>query len=172
MSHVKYKERQDFSRPDVLIVLGIFIAVGVFRLTQEFFRANPNEVRMLILVGSILLFGALFYYLKRVTLTTRFNEKNIKFKLSPFGWRKGKIKWSEVVNAEIMELPPAFVWSGWNVHFASRNKLINLDGEVILHLKLKSGQEVSIGCNDRTQLESFFNNAKALHPNLADISLS
>lgn len=171
MSQVKYKETQRFSKLDVFVLLGLFIAVGAFRLSQELFSANPDGTRVGILVAGVLLFGGLMYYLTQLRLTARFNEKNLKFKVSPFGLRKGKIKWSEVIRAEIIEMPPAFIWSGWNVHFTSLHKLINLNGRTILHLTLKTGEEISIGCKSRDQLESFFNEARELHPNLRDISL-
>lgn len=167
MSQVRYKETQRFSKSDILLLLGAFVLFGVFRIVQELVQVQPDYSRLTILTGGVLLFSGLIWYLRKLRLTARYNEKNIKLKLSPFGLRQRKIKWKDVIEARIIEYSPAFVWSGWNVHFDSWHKIFNLSGDSLLQLRLNSGEEISIGCCSREELETFLAKAHEYNPNLS-----
>jgi hypothetical protein len=157
MSQLKYKETHHLRQWDLMLVIGILILIGVVALTQIVMSANPNENVLLITALSILILSGLFYYFHSIRLITRYNQKNIKLQMLPVGTVKRKIKWEDVVQSEIVELPKQSKFDAWNSLFTSLTDVTTRSGRTCLHLKLKNNEEINIGCADRKQLEAFVN---------------
>ena len=105
MAQMKYKETQHLRQWDLLIVIGALIMVGVTILVQMIISGQPNRNLLLVTSLSILILSGLFYYIHSLKIIARYNEKNIKVRMLPIGTEKRKIKWSDVVESEIVELP-------------------------------------------------------------------
>ena len=167
MSHVKYKETQRFSKYDVYAITAGLAILGLVRLIQVLVSGSGDIMRIIVLSAGVVLTFGIIVYLMRLRMTARFNEKNIKVTIFPFGLRQRKIKWKHVVEARIIDPSPAFAWSGWNVHFDSLHKMFNVNGKSLLFLRLENGESISIGCKSREELENFLLKAKEFNPAIA-----
>jgi hypothetical protein len=85
--------------------------------------------------------------------------------MMPVGTVKRKIKWSDVVESEIVDSPKESKLTSWTNQLASLDKVVSGKTETCLHLKLKNNEEVTIGCSNPQELEAFFKQVKELHPN-------
>ena len=166
MAQIKYKETQHLRQWDLMVLLGTLILVGVITLIQILMNGQPNKNLLLLMSLAILVLSGLFYYLNSMKLIARYTEKSIKLSMLPIGTVKRKIKWEDVVESEIVELPKASKWDEWNAVLAGLTSVTSRRGNTCLHLKLKNNEVINIGCADRKQLEQFVKNVKEYHPGL------
>jgi len=160
MAQIKYKETQRLRQWDLMVILGFMIIGGVLTLIQVLMNGQPNRGIILGLALGILILSGLFYYFNSIRLIARYNEKNIKLSMSPVGTVKRKIKWDDVMESEIVQLPSESRLTEWNALFSSLTNLTSRSGNTCLHLKLKNNEEINIGCSDPKQLEEFVEQVK------------
>lgn len=166
MAQMKYKETQHLRQWDLLIVIGALIMVGVTILAQMIINGQPNRNLLLVTSLSILILSGLFYYIHSLKIIARYNEKNIKVRMLPIGTEKRKIKWSDVVESEIVELPKFSKIDNLYNLLSSFSGVITRSGETCLHLKLKNNEEINIGCANRQELEQIVRHIKQQQPGL------
>lgn len=166
MSQIKYKETQHLRQWDLMILIGGLIVLGIVSLVQVLLNGQPNRSLLLIMSLGILVLSGLFYYLNMIKLIARYNEKNIKLSMLPIGTVKRKIKWEDVAETTIVELPQPSTLHAWNNLFSSLTNVITRNGNTCLHLKMKNNEVINIGCADRKQLEQFVQHVKEYHPGL------
>ena len=167
MAQIKYKETQHLRQWDLMVLLGTLILVGVIALIQTLMNGQPNKNLLLLMSLAILVLSGLFYYLNSMKLIAKYNEKSIKLSMLPIGTVKRKIKWEDVVESEIVELPKVSKWDEWNAVLSGLNSVTSRRGNTCLHLKLKNNEIINIGCADRKQLEQFVKNVKEYHTGLS-----
>lgn len=165
MAQIKYKEEQRLRRWDFLVVIGVMIIAGLVSLIQLVVSPNPSRNLLLFMALGILVLSGVFYYINTVRLIAKYNEKSIRLSMMPVGTVKRKIKWSDVVESEIVDAPKESKLTAWTNQLASLDKVVSGKTETCLHLKLKNNEEVTIGCSNPQELEQFFKQVKELHPN-------
>jgi len=166
MAQIKYKETQHLRRWDLMVIIAGFIVVGIISLVQVMISGQPNRNLLLFMSLGILILSGLFYYLNTIKLIARYNEKNIKLSMLPIGTVKRKIKWEDVEETAIVELPEPSKLDAWNNVFSGLTNVITRSGNTCLHLKMKNNEVINIGCADRKQLEEFVQHVKEYHPGL------
>jgi len=165
MAQIKYREEQRLRRWDFLVVIGVMIIAGLVSLIQLVVSPNPSRNLLLFMALGILVLSGVFYYINTVRLIAKYNEKSIRLSMMPVGTVKRKIKWSDVVESEIVDSPKESKLTSWTNQLASLDKVVSGKTETCLHLKLKNNEEVTIGCSNPQELEAFFKQVKELHPN-------
>jgi hypothetical protein len=115
---------------------------------------------------GILILSGLFYYLNSIRLIARYNEKNIKLSMLPVGTVKRKIKWADVAESQIVDMPRTTRWNEWNAMLCSLTSVITYRRNKCLHLRLKNNEVVDIGCNNPKELQKFVEDIKAFHPGI------
>jgi hypothetical protein len=165
MAQIKYKEEQRLRQWDFLIILGGMIVVGLITLIVQVSSANPSRNLLLFMALGILVLSGLFYYVNTVRMIAKYNEKSIKLSMMPVGTVKRKIKWSDVLESEIMDSPKESKLTEWSNQLASLDKVVSGKTDACLHLKLKNNEEVNIGCSNPEELQEFVRQVKELHPN-------
>jgi len=165
MAQIKYKEEQRLRRWDILAVIGVMILGGLVTLIQVVVNGNPSRNLLLFTALGILILSGLFYYLNTVRLIAKYTDKSIKLSMMPVGTVKRKIRWSDVLESEIVESPKESRLTEWTNQIASFDKVVSGKTDTCLHLKLKNNEEISIGCNNPAELKEFVQQVKDLHPN-------
>ena len=165
MAQIKYREEQRLRRWDFLVVIGVMIIAGLVSLIQIVVSPNPSRNLLLFMALGILVLSGVFYYINTVRLIAKYNEKSIRLSMMPVGTVKRKIKWSDVLESEIVDSPKESKLTSWTNQLASLDKVVSGKTETCLHLKLKNNEEVTIGCSNPQELEAFFKQVKELHPN-------
>ena len=165
MAQIKYREEQRLRRWDFLVVIGVMIIAGLVSLIQLVVSPNPSRNLLLFMALGILVLSGVFYYINTVRLIAKYNEKSIRLSMMPVGTVKRKIKWSDVLESEIVDSPKESKLTSWTNQLASLDKVVSGKTETCLHLKLKNNEEVTIGCSNPQELEAFFKQVKELHPN-------
>ena len=166
MAQIKYKETQHLRQWDLMVVIGGMIIVGIVALVNILMNGQPNKNILLLMSLAILVLSGLFYYLNSMKLIAKYNEKSIKLSMLPIGTVKRKIKWEDVAETEIVELPKASKLDEWNNVFSSLTTVTPRSRNTCLHLRMKNNEEINIGCADRKLLEQFVQHVKEYHPGL------
>ena len=166
MAQIKYKESQHLRQWDLMILIGGLIVLGVMSLVQVLMNGQPNRSLLLIMSLGILVLSGLFYYLNTIKLISRYNEKSIRLSMLPIGTVKRKIKWEDVAETAIVDLPAPSKLNAWNNLLSSLTSVNIRPGNTCLHLKMKNNEVINIGCADRKQLEQFVQHVKEYHPGL------
>lgn len=155
-----YKEQQTFNRPEIYALVGLFIVLALADLIKLIlYPEEPFYLIMGIDLGILALAGGALLLLLRLRMKVSISDKSIKYQLYPFHSHRHKIRWSEVDEARIVDLPLESAMSGWGVHFSLLEKRISLCGYRGLFLRLKNGDAVMLGCR----------HTDALRENLSDI---
>lgn len=153
MEQVKFKEQQRFRGIEIFGLIA-FLGIGItYRFVEQNFINYSENATMtiptfLLLMGLLMI--ALAYFLS-IRLTTRINDKGIRFQYSPWHYEKRKIKWSEIASWEIIDLPREAEYSGWGVQFKEQN-IYSVSGKRGLKLELTDGETVFIGSRKLTAL--------------------
>jgi len=155
MAQIKYQEEQRLRRWDFLAVIGVMIVGGLFTLIQVVMNGAPSRNLLLFIALGILILSGLFYYLNTVRLIAKYNEKTIKLSMMPVGTVKRKIRWDDVVESSIVDSPKESKLTEWSNQLASLDKVVYGKTDTCLHLKLKSNEEINIGCNNPAELKAF-----------------
>lgn len=161
MEQIKFKEQQRFRGIEIFALIAFF-AIGItYRFIEQNFINMPEHITMtapvfLLFLGILLI--ALVYFLS-IRLTTRINEKGIRFQYSPWHYEKRKIKWHEIASWEIIDLPLEAEYSGWAIQFAEHNSY-SVHGKSGLKLELTNGETIFIGSRKLTKLKKLMNQMK------------
>jgi hypothetical protein len=165
MAQIKYKEEQRLRRWDFLMVIGAMIVAGLAVLIQQVISGNPNRNLLLFIALGILVLSGIFYYINTVRLIAKYNEKSIKLSMMPVGTVKRKIKWSDVLESEIVDSPKESMLTEWTNQLASLDKVVSGRTQTCLHLKMKNNEVITIGCSNPQELEEFVKQVKGLNLN-------
>jgi len=148
-----YREVQRYPVRDVIFITVLSGAILTMALVQIILGKSLTvwEGILAVVVGTGLIGG--IWYINRIKMTMRINEKNLKLKYGPLKFDQCKIKWKSVDDIELIRLPRFYKWRGWDVHYSSGNKWYNLNGKAVIKLTLKDGQTILVGCNELETLE-------------------
>ncbi len=162
MAQVKYKETQRLHQWDMMAIIGVLLVSGFFAFFQVIFTHQPNR-NLLILIGlGIMVLSGVFLYLHALRWVAKYNEKGITITLMPVGKVKQKIRWEDVVSSEIVECGSS---SGWQIPVASFSggaAVFSAKTNMMLRLRLRDDQEITLGCSHPEQLQPFIDHIRQL----------
>jgi hypothetical protein len=155
MAKLKFKETQRYKHWEVIALLAILTLGTAIRLVVTTVSGeagdNGNLFLGIFLLASLLL--TLGYFLK-VKMKVKVDTKGVKYSIYPWQKSKQKIKWEEVENFEIIELPEQAALSGWSVQYGSRTRGWNMGKNRGLQLNLRNGERYFLSIENLDDLEN------------------
>ena len=155
MAKLKFKETQRYRHWEVIALLAI-LAVGTLIRLVTTIVSGGTENGSNLLLGIFLfisLLSILIYFLN-VKMKVKVDDKGIKYSIYPWQKSKQKIKWEEVANFEIVELPEPAAMSGWSVQYGSRTRGWNMGNHRGLSLDLHNGEHYFLSIDRLDDLEN------------------
>lgn len=154
MAKLKFKETQRYRHWEVIALLAILTLGTATRLVVTAVSGNTGTESNFFL-GIILLVGllvTLIYFLK-VKMKVIVDNKGVKYSIYPWQHSKQKIKWKDVENVEIVELPEQAALSGWSVQYGSRARGWNMGNHRGLRIDLHNGEHYFLSIDNIDDLE-------------------
>lgn len=155
MAKLKFKETQRYRHWEVIALLAILTLGTAVRLIVTTVSgeaaSNGNLFLGIFLLASLLLMLA--YFIK-VRMKVKVDKKGVKYSIYPWQKSKQKIKWEEVENFEIVEMPEQAALSGWSVQYGSRMRGWNMGNKRGLKLDLRNGDHYFLSINNLDDLEN------------------
>ena len=152
-----FKEEQRFNQVwlIILVVLSVLVPIGIIIGT---YINNPESLTIAELVGIlsvIVLASAIVFFFK---LSTRIDEKGIRYKFFPFHLKFKTIDWKEIKNAYVRQYDAISEYGGWGLKGGkfwnkSNGKAINVSGDIGIQFELKNGNSLLIGTQKKTEAE-------------------
>lgn len=143
---MKYKENQRFRRTDIWLLLIALIGGTIYRFTDLFILHGSGRERdlYLFLLSMLVLLG-LSVILLSMRLVTKIDEKGIRFQCYPWHYRTHKVRWEEIAECRIIQMPLGAQLSGWNVSIGKPELFYSFTGRNGVELHLKDGRYLFIG---------------------------
>ncbi|GJM31199.1 MAG: hypothetical protein DHS20C18_02000 [Saprospiraceae bacterium] len=146
MTRKVFKEEQKFKYWEVYILLVFFMGISLTRLVSGLLGFSemetlPSMIYLLILTS----FGLVFWYLHKLKMIIKVDEKGLTIRYFPKFFRKRTIKWDDIQDCRFIRTPEMAEWSGWGVHFALDEETHSLCGRTGLHIITKEGKKYFIG---------------------------
>lgn len=160
MKTTQFKETQRHSGIGIIALL-VFLLLGIsWRFVEQNFINTAESVAVTLPVFLLILIvlGAALTYFLSVRLITNINEKGIQFQYYPLHYKKRKIKWRDIASWEIVDMPVAAEWSGWNVNFGTQD--FSMGRRKGFQLTLKSGETIFIASRKLTRLKEVLGKIK------------
>ena len=143
-----YTEEQRYTRNGIKAIITVIVVLLGILIAQSVMGRSFTAMNWLITLSFTGLLIATAWYLSRFKLVVRLNEKNLKLEAGPFQLYKRKIKWKNVQEIEMIQLPRFYQWLGWNVHFSASNGWYSLGERSVAKIVLKDGQVIFVGCSE------------------------
>lgn len=155
MAKLKFKETQRYKHWEVIAILAILTLGTAFRLVATAISDTVSDdgnlmLGIFLLVSLVLM---LVYFLK-VKMKVKVNDKGVKYSIYPWQHSKQKIKWEDVSNFEIIELPEHAALSGWSIQYGSRLRGWNMGNPRGIRLDLRNGEHYFLSINNLDDLEN------------------
>lgn len=154
MAKIKFKETQRYRHWEVIALLAILTLGTATRLVYTAVAGSQGQFSSLTM-GIFLLISLLvaMIYLLKVKMKIKVSEKGIKYSISPWQNSKRKIRWEEVDQFEIVDLPEQAALSGWNVQYGSTLRGWNMGNRRGMRIDLNNGEHYFLGVRNLDELE-------------------
>lgn len=152
MATTIFKEKQHYNDKLNIALLAIFFVCAVYGAVKCLIGAEVKILNASILILSAVLFATGIWWLTRIQMGVWISDKKIKYKMKPFHKKKHALRWSDIVEYEVVKTSPSAQLSGGNMSF-SREKRFSITGRNGLAIRTKSGDQYFIGCKNVDQLE-------------------
>ena len=150
---MKYKENQRFRRMDIWVLVIALMAGALYRFADLFIWHSSGRERDLYLFLLIMLaLGGVLVILLSLRLVTKIDEKGIRFQCYPWHYRTHKVKWEEIAECRIIQMPMGAQLSGWNVSIGKPELFYSFTGRNGVELHLKDGRYLFIGSRKPEEL--------------------
>ncbi|TVR83039.1 MAG: hypothetical protein EA409_03665 [Saprospirales bacterium] len=154
MAKTKFKEERKLRFNEFYAIFGLIIIGSLYRIFEQFVVLSAvNWASVAIYSGIVLISLGLIYLLSSVKLLTIVSKKGIKYQLFPFQYERKKIKWEDVEEYKVVNMPGKAIWSGWNVNFHSDQHNFGFGERSGLYIKLKTGENVYLGIEREEELK-------------------
>ena len=93
----------------------------------------------------------LLYFIK---LEWKFTENAFQFRFFPFIVKEKIIPYSEIQHISVMKINPLLEFGGWGLRRGKLGKAYTTQGNLIIHIELKSGQKLNFSVKDKVATEN------------------
>jgi len=93
---------------------------------------------------------ALLYFTK---LEWKFTDSDFRFRYFPFVIKEKIIPYSDIQSMSVMKINPIFEFGGWGLRRGKLGKAYTTDGNLILHIELKSGNKINLTVKNKEEVE-------------------
>lgn len=170
---MNYREIQQFRQSWIWIGLSLpgILIIGLFGfgikhqvIDGQKFGNNPmSDTGMIVTFACVLLvlllLVLLFLFAK---LTTEIDKSGISFRFFPFQFTFRRISWDTVEKYEVITYNPIGDYGGWGIKGNKHGQAYNVSGNLGLKIYLKTGKEILIGTQKKTELTRFLSDLAPL----------
>lgn len=154
MSKTQFKEEQRFRRWEVFALLVVLMISASYHFAELYlsgtYETGPLTLQYTLI--TIILAGTAAY-LWSIRLILEIDKEGIRYQYFPRHYRKHKIKWEEIEQAEFIDTPVLAELSGWAVRLGTWERMFSVSGRTGLSLRLKNGQQLFIGTQHPEELK-------------------
>ena len=95
----------------------------------------------------------MFLLLYFIQLEWKFTESDFRYRFFPFIIKERIIQYSDIQNMSVMKINPLLEFGGWGLRRGKLGKAYTTDGNLIIHLELKSGQKLNFTVKNNIEVE-------------------
>ena len=128
-------------------ILSVVVLLDVLINNSPKFTQDP-EAQWTIII-PILVFLLLFF----IKLEWEFTESDFRYRFFPFIIKERIIQYSDIQNMSVMKINPLFEFGGWGLRRGKLGKAYTTDGNLIIHIELKSGQKLNFTVKNNIEVE-------------------
>ena len=128
-------------------ILSVVVLLDVLINNSPKFTQNP-EAQWTIII-PILVFLLLFF----IKLEWEFTESDFRYRFFPFIIKERIIQYSDIQNMSVMKINPLLEFGGWGLRRGQLGKAYTTDGNLIIHIELKSGQKLNFTVKNNVEVE-------------------
>lgn len=128
-------------------ILSVVVLLDVLINNSPKFTQNP-EAQWTIII-PILVFLLLFF----IKLEWEFTESDFRYRFFPFIIKERIILYSDIQTMSVMKINPLFEFGGWGLRSGKLGKAYTTDGNLIIHIELKSGQKLNFTVKNKVEVE-------------------
>ena len=128
-------------------ILLVVVLLDVLINNSPKFTQDP-EAQWTIII-PILVFLLLFF----IKLEWKFTESDFRYRFFPFIIKERIIPYSDIQAISVMKINPLFEFGGWGLRRGKLGKAYTTDGNLIIHIELKSGQKLNFTVKNNVEVE-------------------
>ena len=128
-------------------ILSVVVLLDVLINNSPKFTQNP-EAQWTIII-PILVFLLLYF----IQLEWKFTESDFRYRFFPFIIKERIIQYSDIQNMSVMKINPLLEFGGWGLRRGQLGKAYTTDGNLIIHIELKSGQKLNFTVKNNIEVE-------------------
>ena len=128
-------------------ILSVVVLLDVLINNSPKFTQDP-EAQWTIII-PILVFLLLFF----IKLEWEFTESDFRYRFFPFIIKERIIQYSDIQNMSVMKINPLLEFGGWGLRRGKLGKAYTTDGNLIIHIELKSGQKLNFTVKNNVEVE-------------------
>lgn len=128
-------------------ILSVVVLLDVLINNSPKFTQDP-EAQLLIIIPIFVFL--LLYFIK---LELKFTETDFRYSFFPFIIKERIIPYSDVQSMSAMKINPIMEFGGWGLRRGKLGKAYTTEGNLILHIELKSGQKLNFTVKNKVEVE-------------------
>lgn len=148
-TEIIYQEKSSMKLWAFILIplLSVVVLLDVLINNSPKFTQDP-EAQWTILI-PILAFLLLYF----IQLEWKFTESDFRYRFFPFIIKERIIPYSNIQTISVMKINPLFEFGGWGLRRGKLGKAYTTDGNLIIHMELKSGQKLNFTVKNKSEVE-------------------
>lgn len=148
-TEIIYQEKSSMKLWAFILIplLSVVVLLDVLINNSSKFTQDP-EAQWTILI-PILAFLLLYF----IQLEWKFTESDFRYRFFPFIIKEKIIPYSNIQTMSVMKINPLFEFGGWGLRRGKLGKAYTTDGNLIIHMELKSGQKLNFTVKNKSEVE-------------------
>ncbi len=148
-TEIIYQEKSSMKLWAFILIplLSVVVLLDVLINNSPKFTQDP-EAKWTIII-PILVFLLLYF----IRLEWKFTESDFRYRFFPFIIKEKIIPYSDIQTMSVMKINPLFEFGGWGLRRGKLGKAYTTDGNLIIHMELKSGQKLNFTVKNKSEVE-------------------
>lgn len=148
-TEIIYQEKSSMKLWAFILIplLSVVVLLDVLINNSPKFTQDP-EAQWTIII-PILAFLLLYF----IQLEWKFTESDFRYRFFPFIIKERIIPYSNIQTISVMKINPLFEFGGWGLRRGKLGKAYTTDGNLIIHMELKSGQKLNFTVKNKSEVE-------------------
>ena len=148
-TEIIYQEKSSMKLWAFILIplLSVVVLLDVLINNSSKFTQDP-EAQWTIII-PILAFLLLYF----IQLEWKFTESDFRYRFFPFIIKERIIPYSNIQSMSVMKINPIFEFGGWGLRRGKLGKAYTTEGNLIIHMELKSGQKLNFTVKNKSEVE-------------------
>ncbi len=148
-TEIIYQEKSSMKLWAFILIplLSVVVLLDVLINNSPKFTQDP-EAQWTIII-PILVFLLLYF----IQLEWKFTESDFRYRFFPFIIKERIIPYSNIQSMSVMKINPIFEFGGWGLRRGKLGKAYTTEGNLIIHMELKSGQKLNFTVKNKSEVE-------------------